>query len=575
MVRRCAGINVPVFSLRTKKSLGCGELLDLIPLIDWASEAGFKILQILPINDTSMTETDRDGYPYSILSAFALHPIYLNVQELAPELEEQVFRPFIKELNLPRFDYARTYFAKKELLKMLYIMRGERDLCSTAFAKFFEESKEFLRPYAAFCTLRDRHETSDFSKWGDAAAYSELLVDEICDKYDVQFYYFVQFHLHRQMRKVVAHAKKKGVLLKGDFPMGIDPQSVEAWRFRGYLRWDQQMGAPPDFYNDLGQNWGFPSYNWDEIKEEGFYWLKSRLEWMERYFSITRLDHVLGYFRLWEIPIGERIGLMGSFFPAIGYSSAELDVFALDEKARKELFFYRNDTYHPRIDMEKLKEFTRLESSQQKVARQLFEFYFHERQEELWELKGREKLSIMMKATKMELCAEDIGVIPDCVAKVLKELKMLNLHVQRMPKSFEVEFEAPQDFPESCVCMPSNHDTAPLRQWWLENPESTRRYYHMILKREGEPPKDLTSALAKEILDQHLQSSARYAIFLIQDLIAMSDTLRFPIPDHERINDPAFPEDQWNYRMHLYVEELLLDPSFASQLNKMIQEAKR
>lgn len=573
--KRCAGINVPVFSLRTKRSLGCGELLDLIPLIDWASDAGFKIIQILPINDTSMTETDQDRYPYSMLSAFALHPIYLNLQTLAPELENEIFRPFIKELNLPEFDYARTYFAKKELLKMLYIMRGEKDLNTEAFSKFYEKNKDHLRAYAAFCALRDYYRTSDFSKWGKSKVYSELLVDEVCEKFDVSFYYFIQYHLDKQMRQVVSYAKKKGILIKGDFAMGIHPHSVEAWRFNEYFRWDQSMGAPPDFYNDQGQNWGFPSYDWDEIKEEEFFWLKSRLKWMEPYFSITRLDHVLGYFRLWEIPKKETIGLMGSFFPSIGYSDAELDVFGLDKKARKELFFFRNESYHPRIDMEKLKPFSMLDPVQQKIALQLFQFYFQERQEELWKLNGQEKLSTMKEATKMELCAEDIGVIPTCVAEVLSSFKMLNLHVQRMPKSFEIEFEHPEDFPETCVCTPSNHDTATLREWWEEDFEMTKRYYHTILKRAGDPPKKLTGILAQEIIQAHLASKARYAIFLLQDLIAMSEDLRFPNPSGERINDPAFPEGQWTFRMHLYVEELLLNPSFAQRVKKMLEGTNR
>jgi len=575
MAKRCAGINVPVFSLRSKQSLGCGELLDLIPLIDWASDTGFKIIQILPINDTSTTETDQDRYPYSILSGFALHPIYLNLQALAPALEHEIFRPFLKELNLPEFDYGRTYFAKKELLKMLYIMRGEKDLESEAFLKFYDKNRDHLRPYAAFCALRDRHKTSDFSKWGRAKIYSELLVEEVCEKMDVSFYYFIQFHLDKQMKQVVSYAKKRGVLIKGDFPMGIHPHSVEAWRFHEYFRWDQSMGAPPDFYNDQGQNWDFPSYDWDEIREEMFFWLTSRLRWMESYFNIVRLDHVLGYFRLWEIPVTEKSGLMGSFFPSIGYSDAEFDACGLKQKPKKELFFFRHNSYHPRVDMKKLRAFSSLSSEQQKIALQLFYFYFFERQEELWKLKGLEKLSVMKNATKMELCAEDIGVIPNCVAEVLTELRMLNLHVQRMPKSFEIEFENPKDFPESCVCTPSNHDTATLRQWWEEDPDATRRYYHTILKKDGDPPKQLTGELAEEIIRAHLASNARYAIFLLQDLLAINEDIRLPNPLLERINDPAYIEGQWNYRMHLYVEELLLYRSFSQRIKNMLEETNR
>ncbi|NGX37887.1 MAG: 4-alpha-glucanotransferase [Chlamydiae bacterium] len=606
MGKRTAGVNIPVFSLRTKKSLGVGEFYDLIPLIDWAKEAGLKLIQILPINDTSMTETKSDGYPYSILSAFALHPLYLNIQALAPELEDEIIKPFVKKLNLPHFDYGRTYLAKKELLRMLFIMRGEKDLRTKAFEQFFKRNESNLRAYAAFCTMRDMHQTSDFRKWGQFSKYSELLVDDICEKYDVTFFYFVQYHLDKQLREVVAHAHKQKILLKGDFPMGVHPHSVEAWRFFEYFRWGKSMGAPPDFYNNLGQNWGFPPYDWDEIKEEGFFWLKSRLKWMEQYFDAVRLDHVLGYFRLWEVPIEEVRGLMGNFFPAEGYTKEELAKVGLTEpfgaplpkgletqrkvKAKikdpkqrdklytqieNRLFFKREGSYHPRIDLKSTETFQALGKEMQDSVLQLFDHYYLERQEALWRKKGIEKLKFMQNHTSMLICAEDIGVIPKCVGEVLKELKMLNLYVQRMPKSFELEYEDPQDFPEMCVCTPSNHDTATLREWWEEDEESTMRYYHTILKHSGTPPKQLSETLARQIIQMHLNSKARFAIFLLQDLLAMSDALKFPDPSFVRINDPAKPDNQWEWRMHLYVEELLLAKSFTKLIRQMVDKGKR
>lgn len=572
---RCAGINVPVFSLRTKRSLGCGELLDLIPLIDWAKEAKLKIIQLLPVNDTSIIGAGYEGYPYCILSAFALHPIYLNLQALAPDLEEEIFRPFVKELSLPQFDYGRTYLAKCELLKMLYIMRGERDLESESFKAFYEANRNTLKSYAAFCALQSHYQTSDFSKWGRAKTYSELLVDEVCETYDVSFFYFVQYHLDRQMKQVVAHAKKHQILLKGDFPMGIHPHSVEAWRFSEYLRPDQVMGAPPDFYNDQGQNWGFPSYDWDEIKEENFFWLKARLKWMEQYFDIARLDHTLGYFRLWEIPKGEKSALMGTFYPALGYSRQELTRAGLRFATIEALFLYRHERYHPRVNLRQLKAYSDLDPDEQAEVFELFTSYFHGRQHLLWKAKGMEKLALMKKATVMELCVEDIGVIPACAAEVFADLKLLNLHVQRMPKSFEIDFEDPEDFPESCVCMPSNHDTATLREWWEEDSALTQKYYHTILKHTGEAPPQLSGSLAREIIAAHLGSKARYAIFLIQDLFAMREELRSPHPEKQRINDPASAERQWTWRMHLYVEELLLSGSFTREIRRLIEEAKR
>ena len=193
MGKRCAGLNIPVFSLRSKKSLGCGEFLDLIPLIDWAKEAGLKLIQLLPINDTSITQTKEDGFPYAILSSFSLHPIYINIQKLAPEFEEEFINPLIKTLNLPTLDYERTYLAKMELLKMLYILRGEKDLATKSFESFFKKNEEHLKPYAAFCVLRDEHKTSQFKKWDKFARYSKLLIDKVAKTHDVRFYYFIQY----------------------------------------------------------------------------------------------------------------------------------------------------------------------------------------------------------------------------------------------------------------------------------------------------------------------------------------------------------------------------------------------
>ncbi|NGX40013.1 MAG: 4-alpha-glucanotransferase [Chlamydiae bacterium] len=609
MHARGAGVSIPIFSLRSKKGCGGGEFLDLIPLIDWAEMAGLGTICILPINDTSMTETAGDGYPYSILSAFTLHPIYLNLSSLAPELEKEIAQ-VAKDLNHPKFDYFQTYQAKKQLLKKIFKIRGAKDLSTKSFATFLKKNVEHLVPYVAFCLLRDRYKTSDFRIWGKEAEYSDKLAQKLCCRQEAQFYFFVQYHLDKQLRQVVRYAKKKGIQLMGDFPVGVHPSSVEAWRFSRYFRWNRHIGAPPDFYNDLGQNWGFPAYDWEKIKEENFFWLTSRLQWMDRYFDVMRLDHVLGYFRLWEVPVEEVRGLMGRFYPSIPFTEKELashgftDINRLIEphqgarfKSQREverkirspqkrkpyfkeienrLFLKEGeDAYHPRIDLKSTASFKALNTQEQKKILELFDHYYLERQEKLWEEKGKEKLLAMKKGSGMLICAEDIGVIPACVGRVLEELDLLNTHVQRMPKSFALEFEHPKDFPERCFCMPSNHDTAPLRSWWEEDLERTKRYYNQILGHDGDPPEELTESLAEEIISAHLRSKARFALFLLQDLFALSDAIKFPDPFEERINDPADPLYQWNWRMHLYVEELMLAKSFAKKIEGLVREANR
>jgi 4-alpha-glucanotransferase len=436
MVIRKGGLNIPVFSLRTKQSLGVGEFLDLLPMIDWCEEAGLKVLQLLPIHDTI------GGHPYSILSFYSLHPLYLNLQAIASKEEEERIAKLARELNAPRLDYEKVLQTKMELLREIYEGRGDKDLSTKAFDAFFQKHAEHLKPYAAFCALSHHYKTRDFRKWQEHSNYSEELVEQVCASFAVDFYYFIQYHLDKQLKEVVRYAKDKGILLKGDFSMGVDRCSVEAWRFHHYFRWDKSMGAPPDFYNAFGQNWGFPSYDWEAIAADNYTFLTSRLKWLEPYFDLMRIDHVLGYFRLWEIPTGEVRGLMGNFFPAQGYTEQELVEKGLSlpevtqtqrvvqetvkEKGKRErlyaeiedrLFFNREGSYHPRIDVKSTKTFKALPKEKQETVLQLFNAYYHKRQEGLWKERGERHLRLIQKATKMELCAEDIGVIPRNVSK--------------------------------------------------------------------------------------------------------------------------------------------------------------
>lgn len=608
MIKRCAGINIPVFSLRSKKGLGTGEFLDLIPLIDWCKESGLKLIQILPVHDTSITETVKDSSPYSILSNFSLHPIYLNIHRIAPELEDEI-KPLAKILNQPHLEYRRTFLAKKELLKMLYLIRGEKDLSSQAFERFFKKNEKHLKPYAAYLILKEKFHSSNFHHWGEYAKFDEKLVDELCEEEkDAPFYYFVQFHLHQQLKEAVDYAAEQGILLKGDLPIGVHPHSADAWRFARYFNFKKTMGAPPGFYEKNGQNWRFPTYRWDEIKADGYDWLKSRLDWLAQYFGAIRLDHVIGYFRLWEIPIEEVRGIMGTFAPAQGFSKEELEADGLidaphclssppesyetekkikakiDDENEREilyhtlencLFLKRGGSYHPRVDVIHTDAFKELNEAQQKKVVELNEEYYLERNDSLWRQEGREKLEFMRESTSLMLCGEDMGVNPSCINETLHELKILQLYTERIPKSFETLFQDPKEFPELSVCTPSNHDMSPLRAWWEENEEQSAIYYHTILKEIGTPPKTLTAPLAKRIIQDYLSSKSKMAVFLLQDLLAMNDSLKFPDPKWERINDPANPANRWNWRSHIYIEEFLLNRSFSNQIHEMVKAAHR
>lgn len=330
---RGAGTAIPVFSLRTDYGFGIGEFIDLKYLVDWALRTGQSFIQLLPVNDTTMSGTWQDSYPYNANSTFALHPQYLRLPEvgyLNDEVEQARFDALREELNrLPDVDYERVNRAKMEYLRLLFEEQGEATLSSAGFKAFFRDNSFWLRPYAAFCSLRDRFGTADFSCWEEHSFYDESAIADYCAVWSpwyksVALYYYIQYHLHVQLSEVKEYAHRAGVVLKGDIPIGISRTSVDAWVNPQLFHMDSQAGAPPDDFSIEGQNWGFPTYNWEVMARDGYAWWKARLRKMSEYFDAYRIDHILGFFRIWEIPFNAVHGLLGHFNPALPFSPEEL-----------------------------------------------------------------------------------------------------------------------------------------------------------------------------------------------------------------------------------------------------------
>ncbi|MBO7300431.1 MAG: 4-alpha-glucanotransferase [Tidjanibacter sp.] len=319
-----AGVAIPVFSLRTEQSQGVGDFVDLKKMGEWAVATGQKIIQILPINDTTQTFSWRDSYPYSAISIFALNPMYLSIRELGAEGEE------LDRLNSLEFcDYDAVVKMKFDFIRKAFAKSGKRTLGTKAFAKFYEANKDWLDKYAAFCYLRDKNGTANFQAWGKDATYSTKLVEKLIDpsfkEYNkVAIYFWLQYQLDRQLKESVAYCRSLGVVLKGDIPIGISRDSVEAWSDARLFNMNCQAGAPPDDFSADGQNWGFPTYNWEVMAQDGYAWWKRRFEKMADYFDLYRIDHILGFFRIWEIPMDSIVGLLGYFNPAMPYSYDEL-----------------------------------------------------------------------------------------------------------------------------------------------------------------------------------------------------------------------------------------------------------
>ncbi|MGN1210287.1 MAG: 4-alpha-glucanotransferase [Candidatus Cryptobacteroides sp.] len=324
---RGAGTAIPVFSLRSEDDFGVGEFHDLKKMADWAQATGQSVLQLLPVNDTTMTGTWQDSYPYNANSTFALHPQFIHLPDAGVETDDE-YKALQAELNaLPEVDYERVNNEKTRLMHKAFDKTGKKVLASAAYKKFFAANSHWLIPYAAFCTLRDLNGTPDFSKWGEYATYSEEKVAALCRRYktDVDFHCFIQYHLDRQLTEACEYAHSKGVVLKGDLPIGISRTSADAWLYPALFHLDSQAGAPPDAFSAFGQNWGFPTYNWERMAKDGFAWWKARLGKMNAYFDAFRIDHILGFFRIWEIPYESVHGLLGHFNPALPYTTEELD----------------------------------------------------------------------------------------------------------------------------------------------------------------------------------------------------------------------------------------------------------
>jgi 4-alpha-glucanotransferase len=659
-----AGVAVPVFSLRTKKSFGVGEFADLKVLVDWANETGLKLIQVLPVNDTIATNTWVDSYPYAAISAFALHPIYINLAAVAGKTHEELvgrLKKKQKQLNdLPEVDYEEVARFKLAMLKELYELAHKECFESKEYRTFFDQNKHWLEPYAAFCYFRDKYGTSHFEEWKTNKIYNEeeiqkLLRSKSAAVKEIRFYYFVQYHLHVQLKNAADYAHKKGVVLKGDIPIGVYRYGCDAWVFPDLFNLAAQAGAPPDDFTPIGQNWGFPTYNWTRMQEDDFRWWRQRFEQMSNYFDAFRIDHILGFFRIWSIPYHEVQGLMGHFVPSIpvhyvefgengiwfdeqryckpfindevlhvifdqladkvksefldpnmtpGYGGYDLkpgfdtqkkvetyfDALEMNEEnVRLRLGLYdlisnviffkqegsQGQEFHFRIGMDTTLSFKFLIPHVQEKLKALYLNYFYRRQDDFWEKEALEKLPKLKDATNMLICGEDLGMVPHCVPVVMKQLGILSLEIQRMPKDLTREFFHPNDAPYLSVVMPSTHDMSTVRGWWEENRERTQRFYNHTLGQWGDAPYFCEPWVNRAIILQHLYSPAMWSIFQMQDILGMSESLRREKPQEERINDPANPKNYWRYRMHIALEDLIKQTDFNSEFKDYVVNSGR
>jgi 4-alpha-glucanotransferase len=658
---RGTGIAIPVFSLRSRNSFGTGEFADLKLLVDWAKKTGIRLIQILPVNDTIATNTFLDSYPYAATSAFALHPLYLNLEKVAGKKYAFLVKPLQKkqrQLNeLPAVDYEEVMKFKVPVIAELFSAMKEDFLQDEEYHEFFENNKHWLIPYAAFSYLRERNSTPAFSLWKIYNQYNKAAIEKYVSPkakhYDsIAVHYFAQFHLHKQLREAAEYANKNGIIIKGDIPIGIYRHSCDAWIEPELYHMDAQAGAPPDGFAIKGQNWGFPTYNWEQMANDNFSWWKKRFGQMSNYFGAFRIDHILGFFRIWSIPMDAVEGLLGYFVPAVpvhinefsernipfnyqryarpfindavlweffdhdaeyvktNFLNALKDGFyeltiAFSTQRAVEKYFIpleKNDfnnkikyglynlisnvilieeegslgqQFHFRIAMESTSSFRYLHWNTQQQLKDLYVNYFYRRQDNFWREEAMKKLPQLKSSTNMLVCGEDLGMVPDCVPDVMKQLGILSLEIQRMPKDPTKEFFHPADAPYLSVVTPSTHDMSTIRGWWEEDRMRTQRFYNYQLGQWGDAPYFCEAWINKLIVQQHLHSPAMWSIFQLQDLFGIDDNIRRENPHDEQINIPADPQNYWRYRMHIDLEDLVKQKDFNEELKAQIEAAGR
>ena len=419
-------------------------------LADWCVMTGLKLIQILPINDTTTDGGRSDSYPYKSISTKALHPIYLNLEKvgtLKDENDKQRFQELKKELNAKEFvDYPAVFETKMWYLKKVYAQkRGKKP----------------------------------------------------------EFYEFLQQHCDKQLSEAVDYLHDRGIMLKGDLPIGVNRESDDVKQNPHLFNLDMETGAPPDAFSAKGQNWGFPTYNWTAMEAEGFQWWKDRVAWFKKYFDALRIDHILGFFRIWEIPKGSPDASHGHYSPE-----------------------------DPRT----------------------------------WEIEGRKRLQTIFDLPRdvkthgrasLLICGEDLGMVAPCVPGVMRELGILSLEVQRMPKNSSRPFSDPRENPYLSVDTTGTHDMPTIRGWWEQDRELSARYYHEMLHHTDNPPYFCEPWVCQEIIEQHFNSSSQWVIIPIQDYIAMDGDFRWDETWEEQINEPSIPNWKWKYRMHQSLEELI------------------
>ncbi|MDR3001956.1 MAG: 4-alpha-glucanotransferase [Fibromonadaceae bacterium] len=629
------GVGIPLFSLRSKESVGIGEFLDLVPFGQWAKKCGLDLIQLLPVNDTG-----EESSPYSARSAFALNPVYIRLQEVEGAKEVLGDEPakqnkiFAKQPRIPYIDVVRY---KRSALRKIFDEKKKDILADTHFNKWVEQN-DWLRPYAVFCALKAENNEASWKDWKKKDKPKES---------DVLFQKWMQWVAEVQFLKAVDELNKLDMRLKGDIPILINEDSADVWHYPQFFCIENRAGAPPDMFCYSGQNWAFPTYKWDNLEKENFGWWRDRVNHAARFYHAYRIDHVLGFFRIWVVPEQEYTGILGNFVPAVPIYTDELlqagipretvryltlpnfgeerlkNAFGNWTEEVKQKYFeplhgspgryilrseYRSERVIISLNEEQIIKDALLNvywdrvftpSSTEDVLWPYWYWYNapvlltlpeHEinaiknvikrnevGQEDLWGKNGYKLLNVLAKETDMLVCAEDLGAVPNCVPGVLQSLGILALRVERWSRDWG-QSDSPYiplcEYPRLSVCTTSNHDSSTLLGLWDEH-DFDKDFYWKHIGQSGKAPAVLSAEHVRLIIENLFRANSILAILPLQDFMALSQKFIPQNPDDDRVNIPGTIGPQnWSWRMPCLLEELLKENELNESVAKLVELRK-
>lgn len=510
--RRIAGVTVPLFSLRSERSWGIGEIGDLPELAGFAREAGLHLVQILPLGEISGGETS----PYSALSAFGIDPMFLSIAAV-PDLEgDKAGLGEAGALLLARaqasatVDYEAVRALKREAIRRAFASFREHELGKDTdrakeLAAFRAAHKDWLDDYALFRALKDEHGGSAWWDWEEPlqrrepaalAEASKRLEDQILA------HAYTQWLAHTQWAEVRAKLKAIDVEIMGDLPFMVGRDSSDVWAHQDEFRADCSVGVPPDPFSDEGQEWGLPPYHWDRMRENGYAWLKRRASYTASLYDRFRIDHLVGFYRTYMRP---------------------------NDKLRDE------------------------------ATGRLAKGVFDPSEQPAQLAHGERVIGAMIEGAKADgaqLVAEDLGLIPDFVRTSLAKLSVPGYKVLIWEKDDDV-FRDPATFPEVSVACFGTHDTDPVAVWWEALSDAERAAVvklPLLAPQAASLGPSFTPEVHSALVAQICASRSELVLFLLQDVLGTRD----------RINTPGTTgASNWTYRLPAPVGDLARDPAIA------------